>query len=312
MTAEPAVILCVGPEPWLRARAVEQLRKRILAVGFEETDFVRLSPDQTEAVLEAVSTAPLSAGGGPASTAGGGSACRLVVVEPWRELGPAAAPWLTAYLDRPNPRACLVLCADQFEGNRDRLPSVWNRPGRVQVVSCQSPEPRRWVLEQVRELGKSLQPEAAELLVSRVGTALSSLALALEQLCLLVGPAGEITPADVQALIPPSLRETAFEILDWGGAGQTARAIEALHQGLQRGRIPVDQFLGGFGWYVRMIWEARQGRSSRLRRQAVARLARWSDSQIRQLLEDTLEADLYLKLGHPAPELLADQLLIRL
>ena len=95
------------------------------------------------------------------------------------------------------------------------------------------------------------------------------------------------------------------------------RALEALHQGLALGRVPMDQFLGAFGWYVRMIWENQQSRRfqpalSPQRRQALNRLSRWSEERLRQLLEETLEADLRLKLGHPAPELLADRLLFRL
>ena len=313
---EPAVILCVGSEHWLRIRLLEQLKQNTLAAGFEETDFVRFGISApTQEILEGVSTLPFSAGGGSAS--GGGIGRRLVVVGQWPEIGPKTVPWLAAYLEQPNRQACLVLCGDQFEGRQNQIPPVWNRPESVRVVFCRSPEPRQWILQQAKELGKKIHPAAANLLVGRVGTSLSSLSLALEQLSLLVSPKEEITSADIQALIPPSLRESAFEILDSAGAGQTAQALEALHQGLALGQVPMDQFLGAFGWYVRMIWEAQRGRGfqynpSPQRRQAMARLSQRSEQQLRQLLGEILEADLRLKLGHPTPEFLADRLLLRL
>ena len=315
-TQEPAVVLCVGSEHWLRTRTIEQLKRNNLAAGFEEADFVRFEISaEVQQIFEAVSTLPFSTGGGPA--AGGGSGRRVVVIGQWPEIGPKAVPWLRAYLDQPNARTCLVLCADQFEGRQNQIPSDWSRPGTVQVVLCQSPELRQWILERVKELHKKMHPAAAALLIGRVGTNLFSLSLALEKLSLLASPRDEITQTDVQVLIPPSLRESAFEILDSAGAGRTAQAIEALHQGLGLGQIPVDQFLGAFGWYVRMIWEAQKGRGflynpSPQRRQAMDRLSRWSEQKIRQLLSEVLEADQSLKLGHPAPELLADRLLLRL
>ena len=42
------------------------------------------------------------------------------------------------------------------------------------------------------------------------------------------------------------------------------------------------------------------------------RLGRLSEGELQQALEDLLKADAALKAGHPAPELLADQLIVRL
>lgn len=292
----PAVVLCVGPERWSRRRQIEALKRQCLAPGFEEADYTRLDcSGEVPPILEALATSPM------------GSSRRLVVVEGWEELTPETAPWLEPYLKRPNPKACLVLCAERFGGRGKAVPAEWQLAGERQavVVWCEGPDLWRWIPEQAMALGKPIQPRAAELLVRHVGTDLSALALALESLALLAGTAPEITVAHVEALIPPSLRETAFDILDAAAAGQPGRAIEALRQALAQGRITSDQFLGALGWYLRMLWDIRRGRRA-------GRLAPWDEGRFRRELRQILQTDLRLKLGDPAPELSADELLVRL
>ncbi len=303
----PAVVLCVGPERWSRRKQIEELRRRCLAPGFEEADSIRLDGSVEAApILEALATSPM------------GSPRRLVVVDGWEELTPETAPWLESYLSRPNPKSCLVLCAERFRGREKTIPAEWQRGGeRPVVVWCEGPDLGRWIPEQAGALGKRIQPRAAELLVRHRGTDPSALELALEGLALLAGPAPEITVAHVEALIPPSLRESAFDILDSAAAGQPGRAIEALHTALGQGRMTPDQFLGALGWYLRMLWEARRGgrpgsRADFFRRRVSGRPASWDERRLRQELRQILRADRRLKRGDPAPELSADELLVRL
>ncbi|MBI3323155.1 MAG: DNA polymerase III subunit delta [Candidatus Omnitrophica bacterium] len=283
MSTGKPIVLCVGPERWLRARAVEELRGRCLRPGFEEADFVRFSepPEDPQPLLEQLRTAPF------------GSPFRLIVVDGFARLDPDSAPWLQEALERPPDRARLVLCADECAG----IP----RSERIRVVACAPLKGRvleEWLQERAREAGLAggLEPRSAALLVARVGTGLQSLAAAVEELALLAGAAGRVTEEQVRALIPPSLRETCFEILDAAAAGQVGQAQEALREALAQGRIGMDQFLGALGWYYRVGWRSR----------------RWPRARIRAGLEEVLRADVSVKRGHPAPELLADQLLLKL
>ena len=273
----------MGPERWLRARAVEELRGRCIRSGFEETDFVRFSepPEDPQPLLEQLHTAPF------------GSPFRLIVVEGFGRLDPDSVPWLEKAWERPAVQARLILCADECVG----IPrSEW-----IQVILCVPLKGRaleEWLRERAKEAGLpgGLDPRAAALLVARVGTGLQSLALAVEELALLAGTSGRVTEQEVRALIPPSLRETCFEILDAATAGQVGQAQRALREALAQGRIGMDQFLGALGWYYRMGWKNR----------------RWPRARIQAAMEEVLRADLGIKLGHPAPELLADQLLLKL
>ena len=308
-TTIPGVVLCCGPEKWLRIQAVDHLRQICIAPGFEEMDLVRIDnpADESEAILGAARTAPF------------GSARRLVIVEGFNQISESAVPWLPAYLACPNEKACLVLCSDRAEREM-KLFSAYQKEGTVQVVLCQplkGSQLKEWISNQGRLLGKGIDPDAVTLLVTRLGEGLQTLSLAVESLSLLVGDRPKISAADVEALIAPSVRETAFDILDLAAAGRLEAALGQFRQALTSNQLSVEQFMGALGWYYRMVWKTRRGEAvaswnSPNRQTALTRLIRWPISKLRRALEEVLEADAGLKQGYPAPELRATQLLLKL
>lgn len=270
----------MGPESWLKEQAVRRLQKECLAPGFEEMDFVRFGepPEDATELLAVLRTPPF------------GSPFRLVAAEGFLTLNETSAPWLAPYAQNPNPKTRLVVCAQKA------ALSASVREG-VSWVSC---EPlrgealRAWVMDQAKALGKPITPEGAALLTARLGGELQTLRGALEALALFAGGAQRIGEADVEKLILPSVRETAFDILDRAASGKPGAALEVLRMSLQEGKITMEQMMGALGWYYR-------NRAERL-----------SGAELRKALAEILEADRQLKLSHPAPELLLDQLLIRL
>lgn len=283
-----SVVLCIGTERWLRQQAVEELKGSCVAAGFEETDFVRFSDPKTEprAILEVARTAPF------------GSPRRLVLVDGLEELTPESVPWLTDLLAQPNPKCCVVLCAD-----RSKLP----RSEKVRVISCLPLEGQvleEWVARRSERKGKPIEKAAAAELVRRVGSGLQGLDLVLDSLVLMAGGAA-VTRLDVEALVAPSLRQTAFEILDAAASGRVEEAARALREALYLNRLGMDQFLGAVGWYLRMGWKASRGGG-------FSRLQRWQAARFRETLEELLRSDVRIKQGHPSPEWLADRLLLKM
>ena len=276
----PAVAFLIGPERWLRRQAVQRLKQQCLAPGSEEADGILFQelPGDERILLEILRTAPF------------GSPRRLLILDGLEEVTVKVLPWLPAYLSQPNPQALLALCADRLEEGLSRFPST-------QVIPCQPLKSRElglWIAAQARGLGKEIEPKAIQKLVDRIGTELQALSLALEGLFLCVGSRGEITAADVETLIAPSVRETCFDILDLAAAGRPDRAIEQLRHAIAQGRLTVEQLMGALGWHYRDRWR------------------RGPHPSLGSALEEVLAADASLKLGHPAPELLADQLLLKL
>ncbi len=306
----PAVVLLMGPEAWLKDQAIRRLKEENVARGFEEVDWVRFPepPAELAELFEAASIYPL------------GSARRLVVVEGLDLLSPELQARLAQYLKRPNPKSCLALCLKRWEQDWNLLFPEHRRDGSLQIVLCRAlkgPELKGWVKEQASRLGKSIDPEAVDLLITRLGNELVLLANALESLSLLAAQFPRITAAEVEALMAPSVRETAFDILDQAAAGRPGLAVALLRQALGQGRLAVEQMMGALGWYYRMVWRSRTGFSmgswtSVSRQAAMGRLKEWPLARLQQALEDLLKADADLKLGHPAPEWLADRELLRL
>lgn len=307
----PAVTFLIGQEGWLKDQAIARFKKSCLAPGFEEVDLTRFSetPALPSAILEALQTAPF------------GSPRRLVIVEGLSEVGESTFSWLTPYLARPNPKAALGLCAEKLEGNKPIFLRE-QRAGRVQILFCQPLKGREleaWLVGQAQLLHKELKPPAAGLLIRRLGNNLKVLESALESLALYCGSSPAIDAKAVEALISPSVKETAFDILDQAASGFLGAAIGLLRQALAQGKISVEQLMGALGWIYRMAWKSKQtstpssfGWGSRDRQLALERLSRWSFAELEEALEEVLEADASIKLGNPAPELLANRLLLRL
>jgi len=276
----PLLVLCVGTERWLRAEAIQALKSRCIAAGFEETDFVRFSDPSVDprAILEAARTAPF------------GSPLRLVLVDGLEELDSGSAPWLKEYLAGPNPKSCVVICADKLGKE--------NEFGQIRLIRCSPLKGRpleEWIARRSRQKGKQIEPRAVSELVRRIGSSLQALDLALDSLTLMAGDSPAIRWAEVEALIAPSLQQTAFEILDAAAAGQTGRAALALREAMALGRMNMDQFLGALGWYLRRYYRQR-----------------WPAARFQETLEDLLRTDVRVKQGHQSPEWLADRLLLKL
>lgn len=285
----PAVLLLVGQEKWLKAEALSHLKEVSLAPGFEEADCTRFDAQDLipQDILEAAQTLPF------------GSPRRLVIIDGLVEMGEDSCAWLAGYVAHPNPKTSLVFCVQRLKTG----PPIFReqqRAGLVQIFFCQplkGNELESWLVTRAGSLGKTLEPAVAALLIKRLGSDLTALSMALELLSLHAGEAApSIQKENVELLISPSIKETAFDILDQAAAGSSGAAVAFLRQALGAGTITVEQFMGALGWFYRAAWKAK----------------RWPVSRLRKSLEDVLEADRALKLGHPASEFLADRLLIQL
>jgi len=310
-TGKPLLVFCIGPDRWLKAQAIARLKHACVAAGFEETDMTRFSDPALEprAILEAIHTHPFGPGR------------RLVVIEGLEAIHQEQVPWLRGYLEKPNPNSCVTFCAEKEGAERQLLMGpLRGRPGEFFRVDCRPLEGstlQSWIRDQAKERGKTIEPRAGVLLSTRLGGNLQSLAQAIESVSLLAGSSERISASDVEALVPASLRETAFEILDAAGAGRPEAALAALHQALATGKLTLEQFLGALGWYYRMIWKAKRGTvqgfwGSSSRKAALTRLTRSSYGTLEKGLEEVLQADRDLKTAAPHPELVADRLLLAL
>lgn len=311
-----SVWICIGPERWLARRTIERLKAEFLTPGFEEVDFLRLAepPEDSAGIVEAAGTAPF------------GSKKRLIVLEGFDELQEEDLPWLEEVLRCPG---CLVLTAQKVSPSLQKKLLSLQEKGRVKMVLCQPLkgfELSQWVGEEAKRIGLEITSQAQQLLIARVGSNLQALEGSLESLFLLAGLPAEgsvagrgakVTPLHVESLIAPTVKETAFDILDSAAAGKPEVAVGLLNQALSQGKLTLEQFFAALGWYYRMLFKAKvnpasSGWMNPSRQAAVSRAQRWPLSRFEAALNQVLEVEVGVKLSRPALHGTADWLILRL
>jgi DNA polymerase-3 subunit delta len=142
---------------------------------------------------------------------------------------------LLAYLARPNPSTVVVAVASKVD-KRIKLYAQLSKKGFLHALEA----PRQlapWVRAEAQSLGVKLEPAAVTRLVETVGSDLSRLALAVEQLGLYAidpGASGAgggqraVTSDDVDELIADTRERSVFELTDAIGAADRVRALAAV------------------------------------------------------------------------------------
>jgi DNA polymerase-3 subunit delta len=83
----------------------------------------------------------------------------------------------------------------------------------------------KWVIAQARELGLSLEPDAARALVQHVGDRQQRLLRELEKLALLSGPDAQLSAGEIEGLTARSAERKAWTLADALLAGEGAGAV---------------------------------------------------------------------------------------
>jgi DNA polymerase-3 subunit delta len=130
-----------------------------------------------------------------------------------------------AYLAKPNPSTVIVAIASKLD-KRLKLFATLSKKGFVHVLEA----PRQlapWVRAEAQAKGVKIDGNAISRLVETVGSDLSRLAVAVEQLGLYAGERG-VTSDDVDELIADTRERSVFELTDAIGAADRARALTAV------------------------------------------------------------------------------------
>lgn len=144
---------------------------------------------------------------------------------------------IEAYIQSPTPGATLVLRAQGW------------RPGRIDkmipavgvIEDCEAPDARKAagaLVRRAREAhGVTLEADAAELLVERLGRYLGPLVQEVSKLATMAGPGGTITVAHVREMVGLTREEEAWGFQDWLLAGDIPAAMEKLRELLEVSRV---------------------------------------------------------------------------
>lgn len=215
------VYLIVGADELKRDAAVRRLRSRVPAdmADFNLDELDGASLQEPGQLISSAQTMPFCAD------------FRLVIVNGAGELAKPVSEAVVSYLADPNPQCVLCLVAEKLAKNT-RLYKAVAKVGLHSVIDC-APL-KRWelppyVVKLAQKRGLSIDNAAAQELVERVGESTVALDNQIATLAQLVGDAGRITLADVEANVAQIAEVSPWAFADAVCERNAPRAMEMLN-----------------------------------------------------------------------------------
>ena len=213
--------LIVGADELKRDAAVRRLRSHVPAdmADFNLDELDGASLEEPGQLISSAQTMPFCAD------------FRLVIVNGAGELAKPVSEAVVSYLADPNPQCVLCLVAEKLAKNT-RLYKAVAKVGPHSVIDC-TPL-RRWelppyVVKLAQKRGLSMDNAAAQELVERVGESTVALDNQIATLAQLVGDAGRITLADVEANVAQIAEVSPWAFADAVCERNAPRAMEMLN-----------------------------------------------------------------------------------
>jgi DNA polymerase III subunit delta len=214
---------------------------------------------------------------------------------------------LEDYLSSPAPFATLVFVATEVDRTR-RFTKKLVEKAQVVTFGGIRTDPRagsygagavgggaqKFVQAEMAREGRSIEPAAVKMLVTRSGEDISKLRGDLERLFLYVGDRKSITAADVdEVAADASTVQDDWAVTNALGAGDAGRGLRELALRFERGDSP-HQIVGQLRWWVSN------------------RLAETSPDRVKPALEALLRTDLALKSSGGDEQVLLERLVVEL
>lgn len=224
--------LFYGPEVYVLAAALNELRKKLLPEGLEalNQNLFEGAAD-VQSVIDAAETLPLM------------GEKRLVVLRDWTALTargePGDAERFIRWLDNPPDTCCLVFVLDDAPDSRRKLTQALKaRAEWVEFALLSDSELYKWCARHVKSSGSDIGPDAFGQLVFMAGRSLTALTQELDKLCAFAGERA-IAREDVEAVVTLSAECTVFQMIDCLMRGQNGRAQLLLKAMLERGETRI-------------------------------------------------------------------------
>jgi DNA polymerase III delta subunit len=210
-----------------------------------------------------------------------------------------AAP-LEEYLVSPVPTSTLVFVATGIDKTRRLSKRVIERAAIVEFQGLEGIGAdtrggiQGWLTEQLAQAGRTIDREAARLLVERCGNDISKLRGDVERLLLFAEGRKAITTDDVLAVVAEQLAvDDDWAVTNAIADGNAAKALSETGLRLDRGDSP-HQLVGQLRWWVS------------------ARLAPSAPGRVKAALEALLRTDLALKSSGGEDRVLLERLVVEL
>jgi DNA polymerase-3 subunit delta len=252
-------ILLVGSDSYLRDLCRKKLVDAYVAEGTRDWGVRKFSADEDDvsSILGQAQTMPMLA---PLQV------IFVSEVEAWERLGDdsrdALVKEISEYFNNPAPFTILIFEATVLD-QRMRLAKMFaEKTVTVSVELSTEPADRARLalplsLEMARELGTTLDHDAAEELCDILNGDLAAIHTELEKLSVYVGDRRKITRADVELLVISARKYEVWDLAEMLAERQPAQALEFLDRLLREGEA-APALLGALAWTYRKLLEAQE------------------------------------------------------
>ncbi len=307
----PAILLA-GSDSYLRDLCRQKLIETYVAEGARDWGVRKFSAgdDDLSAILGQAQTMPMLA------------PQQVIFVreaESWESLGDDSRDSLvkeiSEYLDNSAPFTILVFEADALD-QRMRLAKMFAEKTLTVSVELSSDPSERlrlaapMALDMARELGATLEQDAAEELCDILNGELAAIRTEVEKLTAYAGGGRRITQQDVELLVISARKYEVWDLAGMLSERRPAQALEFLNKLLSDGES-APALLGALAWTYRKLLEAQELPAGAQGWQAASRLKMRADkaelavkqarkfprSQLTNGLAALYEADSRLKSG---------------
>jgi DNA polymerase-3 subunit delta len=208
---------------------------------------------------------------------------------------------LEAYLAAPVDSTTLLLAATEMDRTRRLTKKVLERASVVEFAGLGGDASRAnpkaaadWLREELTRAGRTIEPDAARLLVARCGNDISKLRGDVERLLLFAEGRKIITTDDVmEVVVDQNAVDDEWAVVNAIADGDPARALIEVGRRMERGDSP-HQLVGQLRWWVS------------------SKLAQADPGRVRDALDAVLRTDLALKSSGGDDRVLVERLVVEL
>ncbi len=311
------VYLILGNETVLISRLLRAIKKNVLAENADDfcfSSFYGSSSDAPSILAEAQQIPFLAPK-------------RLIFVKEVERFSADDLNLLAEYFESPVPSTVMVLIASSVDKRTKFYKALSKSTPIIELNTPSIEEMREWVEKRCRHEGKTILPDALELLMTGGAASLTLLTQEVEKLLLLAKDQPQITLTEVIQISSRSKLKTIFDLWESIAIRKRDLAFYILRE-LQQDRISIQELIGLFRWQLSRLFQGQEmvqaGRASKkeiasalkipffVADKFLTQLRQFPHKRIEQAYHSILKADEELKVGSRQEKEIIDFLLYRL
>ncbi|MFC7372517.1 DNA polymerase III subunit delta [Fictibacillus iocasae] len=237
-------------------------------------------------------------------------------------------PAFEAYINEPVEYTVFVIVAPYEKlDERKKIVKLLKKEAQVMPAAPLSvDEARKWMRQKAASLSITIENDATELLLVRLGANLASLRSEIEKMALYAGEHGTVTKETVEQLVPKTLDDDIFGLVDDIVKGQNEEALRTMYDLLKQNYEPI-QILALVARQFRIIFGVKElskkgygekQMASALKihpyaaKLALRQAGKFNEKSLRMLLDRLAECDYEMKTGKMDKVLILELLIVQI